>query len=276
MTRRHLSRSSLSRASLPRPSLPRPCLSRLCLSRLTKALLGGAAVALLNLTSIPVGTAAAQMTVIDPSNLIQNAHTAARALQQIENQVTQITNQIRQLENDARNLTQLGERFAPELLAQLRDMDRLIDEARGVALRVNETRTALGTLLSGDYRNTDVAARAQAAARQMEAARSALQTSLLVQAEATEQLRSDQNLLERISTASANASGALSAQQATNELLAFEAQQSMRLQQLLVAESRAEALERAREMEARAQGAAQREYFFSGAQTAHPGQRPWN
>ena len=48
------------------------------------------------------------MAVIDPSNLIQNALNAARALQQINNQVTQITNQIRQLENDARNLTSLG------------------------------------------------------------------------------------------------------------------------------------------------------------------------
>lgn len=226
--------------------------------------------------AIPLALPAqAQLAVIDPSNLVQNALNAARALQQINNQVTQITNQIRQLENDARNLTALGERFAPELTAQLREMDALIDEARGVALRVSETRDALDTLFTGDYRGTDIATRASMAARQIDASRSALQSALLVQAKVTEQLRADQSTLDRLSTASANASGALAAQQATNEMLAFQIQQSMRLQQLLVAESRADAIERAREMEARAQARTQHDHFFEGAQTAHSGTRPW-
>lgn len=243
---------------------------RVRFSLLFSALLSSASLA------IPVALPAqAQLAVIDPSNLIQNALNAARALQQINNQVTQITNQIRQLENDARNLTALGERFAPELTAQLREMDALIDEARGVALRVSETRDALDTLFTGDYRGTDIATRASMAARQIDASRSALQSALLVQAKVTEQLRADQSTLDRLSTASANASGALAAQQATNEMLAFQIQQSMRLQQLLVAESRADAIERAREMEARAQARAQHDHFFGGAQTAHSGTRPW-
>lgn len=241
------------------------------LSSLVRALL--VAVALAPIAAIP---AQAQMAVIDPSNLIQNALNAARALQQINNQVTQITNQIRQLENDARNLTRLGDTFAPDIMAKLREMDGLLNEARGLALKVGETRDALQSLYSGDYRGTNVATRAQAAARQVDAARSALQTSLIMQAQVTEQLRSDQTTLQSLSVVSASATGALSAQQATNELLAFQAQQAMRLQALLVAESRADALERARQMEAQAQARAQHDHFFSGAQTAHPGQRPWN
>jgi P-type conjugative transfer protein TrbJ len=241
------------------------------LSSLVRALLG--AVALAPLAATP---AQAQMAVIDPSNLIQNALNAARALQQINNQVTQITNQIRQLENDAQNLTRLGDTFAPDIMARLREMDDLLNEARGLALRVGETRDALQSVYTGDYRGTNVATRAQAAVRQVDAARSALQTSLIMQAQVTEQLRSDQATLQSLSVVSANATGALSAQQATNELLAFQAQQAMRLQALLVAESRADALERARQMEAQAQARAQHDHFFSGAQTAHPGQRPWN
>ena len=241
------------------------------LSSLVRALLG--AVALAPIAATP---AQAQMAVIDPSNLIQNALNAARALQQINNQVTQITNQIRQLENDARNLTRLGDTFAPDIMAKLREMDDLLNEARGLALKVGETRDALQSLYTGDYRGTNVAARAQAAARQVDAARSALQTSLIMQAQVTEQLRADQTTLQSLAVVSANATGALSAQQATNELLAFQAQQAMRLQALLVAESRADALERARQMEAQAQARAQHDHFFSGAQTAHPGQRPWN
>lgn len=231
----------------------------------------------LSSTIIPAGIAAhAQMVVHDPANLVQNALNAVRSLEQINNQVMQIANQIRQLENDARNLTRLGDTFAPELMARLREMEQLIDESRGLALKVGDTRERLATLYSGDYRNTDVAARALLAGAQLDAARFALQRSLLVQAKAAEQLLEDQPTLERLTAASAGATGALSAHQATNELIAFQVQQSMRLQQVLVANSRAEALQHAREMEVRAQGRAQHEQFFSGASAAHSGQRPWN
>jgi type IV secretion system protein TrbJ len=218
----------------------------------------------------------AQWVVTDPLNLIQTALNAARALEQISNQVTQITNQVRQLENDAKNLARLGRSYSPEMLAKLREMDQLLTEARGLALQVNDTRHALSQLYSGDYRSTDIAARAQAASRQLDAARASLHTSLLVQARATEQMRADQATLQALSAASADAEGALSAQQATNEFLAFQAQQTMRLQALLVAESRADALRQAREMEAEARARVQHEHFFSGAQSAHPGRRPWN
>jgi hypothetical protein len=52
-----------------------------------------------------------------------------------------------------RNLTSLGRTFAPELMSQLDQLDQLINAARGLALKVNETRTALETLYTGDYRN---------------------------------------------------------------------------------------------------------------------------
>jgi type IV secretion system protein TrbJ len=217
----------------------------------------------------------AQMAVIDPTNLIQNALTAARTLQQINNQIQQITNQVRSLENEAKNLTGLGQRFAPEFVAQLRELDTLINTAGGVALKVQETRDALEDLYSGRYAGTDISTRARAAVQQLDASRAALRTSLVLQAKVTEQLRDDQSTLQRLSDASASATGALSATQATNEFLAFQAEQSMRLQALLVAESRAEAIERAREMEVRAQGRAQHDHFFGGARTAYPGAKPW-
>ena len=220
--------------------------------------------------------AQAQMTVIDPTNLVQNALNAARALEQVRNQVTQITNQIRQLENDARNLTTLGRTFAPDIIGKLGELDALINEARGLALQVNDTRAALEGLYTGNYRGTDVATRAVQAARQLDNARAALQTSLILQARVTEQLAEDSQILGALADASASATGSLSAQQATNEILAFQAQQAMRLQALLVAQSRAEALERAREMEALAQARAQHAHFFSGARSAHPERPPWN
>ena len=83
------------------------------------------------------------------------------------------------------------------------------------------------------------------------------------------------NWLSALADASANATGALSAQQATNEILSLQAQQAMRLQALLVAQSRAEALERARELEVLAQARAQHAHFFGGARAAHPEAPPW-
>ncbi|HWA23497.1 MAG TPA: P-type conjugative transfer protein TrbJ [Caulobacterales bacterium] len=213
--------------------------------------------------------AEAQMTVIDPTNLIQNALTAARTLQQINNQ-------IRSLENEARNLLSLGRTFAPVLLQRLQQIDSLIDQARGVALRVQETREALQALYSGDYSGTSVADRARQAQARIDASREALRSALLMQAEVTQQIRADRGTLEALSSASQGVQGALAAQQATNELLSFQAEQNLRLQALLIAESRAEAIERAREMEVRAAARAEHQRFFQGADAAHSGARPWN
>ena len=142
--------------------------------------------------------AQSQLTVFDPTNLVQNALNAARALEQVRNQLTQITNQIRQLENDARNLTTLGRTFAPDIIGKLGELDALINEARGLALQVNDTRAALEGLYTGNYRGTDIATRAAQAAQQLDNARAALQTSLILQARVTEQLAEDSQILSAL------------------------------------------------------------------------------
>ena len=45
--------------------------------------------------------------VLDPSNLIQNIMTAARALEQINNQIRSLQNEAQMLMNEAKNLTSL-------------------------------------------------------------------------------------------------------------------------------------------------------------------------
>ncbi len=221
-------------------------------------------------------TASAQWAVIDPTNLIQNTYTAARALEQVNNQVRQIANQVESLRNEALNLKALGRSVAPDLLHRLAEMEALLDEARGIALKVSATEEALSELYSGDYAGTDTASRALAAQRQLVAAREALRNSLLLQAQTVEHVRADTAVLGELANISAAAPGALSAQQATNELLVFQAEQSMRLQALLAATTRADALRQAREMEALAGARAQHQHFFSGASRAHPETPPWN
>src|SRR5258708_28155786 len=53
------------------------------------------------------GPASGQTVVYDPSNYAQNVLQAARALQQINNQVTRLQNQTQMLLNQVRNLTTL-------------------------------------------------------------------------------------------------------------------------------------------------------------------------
>ena len=51
--------------------------------------------------------AAAQLIVFDPNNYAQNVLAAARALQQINNQITSLQNQAQMLVNQAKNLALL-------------------------------------------------------------------------------------------------------------------------------------------------------------------------
>ncbi len=54
-----------------------------------------------------IAPAAAQWTVFDPSNYVQNVLSAGRALQQINNQITSLQNEATMLINKARNLSSL-------------------------------------------------------------------------------------------------------------------------------------------------------------------------
>src|SRR3546814_7262334 len=67
------------------------------------ALLAGAA----GLALLAAAPASAQLTVHDPTNYSQNLLSAARALQQINNQITSLQNEASMLINQARNLTSL-------------------------------------------------------------------------------------------------------------------------------------------------------------------------
>ena len=209
----------------------------------------------------------AQMSVIDPTNLVQNALTAARTLEQINNQ-------IKSLQNEATNLMKLGKTFAPELAERLQQINELMQDAKLVALRVQDTKDRLAELYKGDWLDANYLELAKTAEERMDASREALRTSLVLQAQVTEQIENDQETLKNLSKASQDAEGALGAQQATNELLAFQAAQNMRLQNLLVAQNRADALEQARQMEALAAARAERKRFFDAE--IHPGAKPWN
>ena len=69
-----------------------------------RAIRHAAAAIILALATSP---AVSQMAVYDPSNYAQNVLQAARALQQINNQITSLQHQTRMLLNQAKNLANL-------------------------------------------------------------------------------------------------------------------------------------------------------------------------
>src|SRR3546814_12755672 len=97
------------------------------------------------------GAARAQVAVFDPANFQENLLTAARTLEQINNQVRQLQNQAQMLANQERDLTGLDFSALQELRTALDDSRRLLDEAQGLSLDVEQARRTFGRLYPDSY-----------------------------------------------------------------------------------------------------------------------------
>ena len=75
--------------------------------------------------------------VLDPSNLVQNTMTAARTLEQINNQIRQLQNEAQMLINQARNLASLPFNVVNRLRSTLDTTRQLIAQAQGLAYQVS-------------------------------------------------------------------------------------------------------------------------------------------
>src|SRR5690349_19726720 len=93
----------------------------------------------LRLYRAPIYNALAQLTVFDPANYSQNLTTAARALEQITNQVRQLQNQVLMLQRMDQNLVRLGSTISPDLQRALGDIQTQLRAGEGIALRLQAT-----------------------------------------------------------------------------------------------------------------------------------------
>lgn len=200
---------------------------------------------------VSMPTARAQWVVLDPTNLVQNMLTAARSLEQINNQIQQLQNEAQMLNNQARHLARLDFSALAQLKTSLAATQRLIDQAQGLAFTV--------TKLDGEFAQSYPQAYTSAnSGRQMSddsrtrwlRALEALRTSTRVQAQSMENLAADERTLTELLTRSQAAAGALQATQATNELLALQAKQALQAQQMQITQDRATALVQARHLAA--------------------------
>lgn len=238
--------------------------------RLTRRRLFAAVPAVLTAALAPL-TAHAQLTVFDPSNYAQNLLTAARTLEQVNHQITALQNQAQSLVNEARNLEGLPFSALQTLQTQLAQTRALIDQAKGVALRVTDIEAAF----QGAYRGADLSASNQSlvadAKTRWTNSVAAFQDALKVQAGVVANLDGSRTELGRLVTASQSASGALQAAQAGNQLLALQSQQLSDLLVLLSAQGRAQTLEAAQRAAAQDQAREQLRRFLTPGLGYQPG-----
>src|SRR3954452_750619 len=87
----------------------------------------------------------AQLVVFDPKNYAQNVITAARALQQINNQITSLQNQAQMLVNQARNLANLPYSSLHQLEQSIQRTQQLLAQAQRIAYDTKQIDRAFTT-----------------------------------------------------------------------------------------------------------------------------------
>lgn len=234
-------------------------------SRSIRTLAAASALALAGLGTFASTPAHAQFggVVYDPSNYAQNVLTAARTLEQINNQIRMLQNQATSLVNEARNLQSLPLTIVQPLTDQLRQTQQLLDQAQRIAFDVR----AIETAFDQQYRGAALGRSQQAMIADAEArwqnSVAAFEDALKVQAGAVANIKGSRAAIGELLSASQSAAGALQAAQAGNQLLALQARQLADLTATLAAANRAQALDAAERAAARAQAREQLRRFLA-------------
>src|ERR1700730_3397645 len=87
----------------------------------------------------------AQLVVFDPNNYAQNVLTAARALQQINNQIVSLQNQAQMLINQAKNLATLPFSSLLQLEQSILRTQQLLAQAQRIAYDIGQIDRAFST-----------------------------------------------------------------------------------------------------------------------------------
>lgn len=192
--------------------------------------------------------------VYDPTNYAQNVLTAARTLEQINNQIRQIENQATSLINEAKNLTSLPISTLATLQAQVRQTRQLLGQAQRIAYNVQDIQSAFTERYSGANLTGSQAQMVANAEDRWKDSVGAFQDALQVQAGVVGNIDGARASIDALVGASQSASGALQAAQAGNQLLALQSQQLADLTAAVAAQGRAQSLEAARGAATEAEG----------------------
>ncbi|MDZ3833181.1 MAG: P-type conjugative transfer protein TrbJ [Sphingopyxis sp.] len=226
------------------------------MSSLSRAALAGLMVVAMLPAGSVIAPASAQIggIVHDPRNYSQNILTAARTLEQINNQIKQLQNQATSLVNEARNLQSLPVSTLQELQGQVDRTRELLGQVQRVAFDVGDIQKAFDARYKSAALSVPQAAMVANAEARWNNSVGAFQDAMKVQAGVVTNMGGARQSIGTLVTASQSATGALQAAQAGNQLLALQSQQLGDLAAAIAAQGRAEMLEAARAAAAEAEG----------------------
>lgn len=134
--------------------------------------------------------------VFDPSNYAQNILTAARTLQQVNQQIQQLQNEAQMLVNMGKNLTRIDFPQLDALKQKLAEIDRLMGRAQAIDFKVSQLDDKFANLFPQDFSSvlrTD--ARVLDARARLDASMGAFRQTMTVQAQVVENIQSDTQTL---------------------------------------------------------------------------------
>ena len=210
--------------------------------------------------------ALAALPVIDTSNLAQNILTAARTLQEINNQIIQIQQFVQMLQNEARNLTSLPASIISELDSSVSQITSLMNAVTGILYNVTNVESEFTRFYPQTINpaSTDAQIIGDAQTRWQYSLQS-FQHTMELQSQIVQGMPSDQAQLDAVIAQSQGAVGILQAAQAGNQLTALLAKQLLATQTLLATQGRAQAIEQARRAEAEEEAHEQYQRFLGAS-----------
>ncbi|URI15433.1 P-type conjugative transfer protein TrbJ [Brevundimonas albigilva] len=215
--------------------------------------------------------AAAQWVVYDPTNYAQNVLTAARSLEQINNQIRSLQNEAQGLINQARNLASLPYSSLQQLQQNVQRTQQLLQQAQNIAFDVqNVDRMFQQQYGRASLSATDAELISGARTRWQNTV-GGLQDAMRVQAGVVTNIDTNRAEMSSLVGQSQGATGALQATQAGNQLLALQSQQLSDLIALISANGRSGALTEAERGAAAEQGREQRRRFLTPGAGYQPG-----
>ena len=233
---------------------------------LRSACIAGVAIASIVFVAMP----ARALVVFDPSNYAQNVLTAARSLEQINNQITSLQNQAQSLINQARNLASLPFSSLQQLQQSVQRTQQLLQQAQRIAYDVQQIDQAFRTTYATAGASTSNQALIAGAQSRWQTSVAALEDAMKVQAGVVGNLDTNRSTMQTLVSSSQGATGALQATQAGNQLMALQAQQLADLTATMAAQGRAQNLESAQRAAAQDQGREQLRRFLGTKSTYQP------
>lgn len=224
-----------------------------------------AAAAVLAAATLVPSVPASAFIVYDPWNYSQNLLSAARALEQIRNQVTSLQNEAQMLINQAKNLASLPHSVLGQIDGDFSQMKDLLGQAKTLAYDVQDIDRQFKATYTQFGSNQTETQLVNGAEERWQQSVSAFEGSLKAGATAVGNIGDTQAETGNLVGASQAAVGVLEATQAGNQLIAVQTRQLTDLTAMLAAQGRADALEQARQAASEAQAKEEFRRFMQGS-----------